>query len=260
MKKRDYYRIKILKDADEILETQGAKSLTITNIVNRCNISKRSFYECFTGKQELLNELKKLSNLNVSHMDERQMILKAAEQTICRDGFNNVSLEMLAQAAGLRRGDIYKHFNDKYDILECCIEVQFDQLKKAVGQIYEMNKDNPTGFIQQYVKGMGSFLDDSHGKSVYTEIWSHLHYRKRIRYLAVEMQNYTKELFAKAIATGVRMGIFRDDMDCETMSVIMLITTNGMSYYLSDSKSPEPQINQEVIDGLIEFMLSRLSI
>lgn len=255
----DQYRLRILKYADEILKHEGVKGLTVSNIVRKCCISKRSFYECFPDKEELISELKQMSNTNLDNKDEKLCILRAVEKEICASGINNVNLESVARTAGLKKGTIYKYFSDKYSLLECCIENQFKRMQAIIRQMYLPYREDPVGFIKEYVEGLSFFLNQSNSMMVFAEVRSHMNNWKKIEDLAIEQHTFMKEIFTKSIQKGIEKGLFRKDIDVDAVSDIILISTNGMPYHLP-GKEGGPLIKKEITQGMTDMILNFLLI
>jgi AcrR family transcriptional regulator len=252
MKEKDY-RTLIIQVSEDIIDRQGMKSLTISNIVQRCKISNRNFYENFSSKDELLLEIKKLYKLEGYEIpDEKQTILEKTEERIARHGFNNITLESIAKSAGLKRGAIYKHFADKYELLECCIEYQFNKTKQIMNLIFQANGQDPENYIRTYVENYAYFLNYSHDSSIFTESWSHMNYRPRIRDLTLGLQEHFRSHIAQCLETGMEQGIFKEDLDLEAVTDYLSIMINGMAYHLSKKTVHGDRISKDVVDLLLE--------
>jgi AcrR family transcriptional regulator len=252
MKEKDY-RSRIIQVAEEIIDRQGMKSLTIANIVQRCKISNRNFYESFSSKTELLDEIKKLYKLEGYEIpDEKQTILEKAEEGIARHGFNNITLESIAKSAGLKRGAIYKHYSDKYELLECCVEYQFNKTKQIMNLIFQANEEDPENYLQKYVENYAYFLNFSFDSSIFTEAWSHMNYRPKIREFAFELQEHFRGHLAGCLRTGIEQGKFRQDLDVPAVTEYLSIMINGMAFNLSKKSMVGERVSKECI----EFMLS----
>lgn len=74
MARNEENKLKILACAKEIVKTEGLESLNISKIVKGCSISKRTFYEAFSSKDDLLNELKNVSDDELNIIEEREVI------------------------------------------------------------------------------------------------------------------------------------------------------------------------------------------
>ncbi|ROS04848.1 TetR family transcriptional regulator [Sinobacterium caligoides] len=62
-----------------------------------------------------------------------QQILQAAEQLFCDQGFNNVSMDTVAKAAGVSKQTIYSHYGTKNDLFTAAVT--------AKCEIYQINDE-----------------------------------------------------------------------------------------------------------------------
>ena len=252
MKDKDY-RSRIIRVAEEIIDRQGMKSLTIANIVKACKISNRNFYQCFASKEELLGEIRKLYQLEGHEIpDERQLILEKAAEGISQYGFNNITLDSIAKSAGLKRGAVYKHFSEKYELLECCVEYQYNKTKQIMNLIFRANEEDPGNYIRKYVENYAYFINFSFDSSIFTETWSHMNYRPRIRELTFDLQEHFRGHIARCLRKGMEQGIFKKDLDVPATTGYISIMINGMAYFLNKRPAEGERIPKNVVDLLIK--------
>ena len=258
MKDKDY-RSLIIQVAEEIIDRQGIKSLTIANVVQRCKISNRNFYENFSSKEELLLEIRKLYKLDGFEIpDEKQTILEKAEEGISRYGFNNITLESIAKSAGLKRGAIYKHFSDKYELLECCIEYQFNKTKQIMNLVFQANEQDPENYIRKYVENYAYFLNNTFDSSIFTESWSHMNDRPKIRELAFDLQEHFRVHVADCLKNGMKQGIFKKDLDLPAVTEYISIMINGMAFFISKRPMVGERITKDVVDLMLESFFTMI--
>lgn len=258
MKDKDY-RSLIIQVAEEIIDRQGIKSLTIANVVQHCKISNRNFYENFSSKEELLLEIKKLYKLDGFEIpDEKQTILEKAEEGISRYGFNNITLESIAKSAGLKRGAIYKHFSDKYELLECCIEYQFNKTKQIMNLVFQANEQDPENYIRKYVENYAYFLNNTFDSSIFSESWSHMNYRPKIRELAFDLQEHFRSHIADCLKNGIKQGVFKKDIDLPAVTEYISIMINGMAFFLSKRPMAGERITKDVVDLMLESFFTMI--
>lgn len=252
MKGKDY-KTQIIHVAQDIMDRQGIKSLTIANIVRCCKISNRNFYECFSSKKELLDEMRKLYKLEGYEIpDEKQIILEKAEEGIARQGFNNITLESIARSAGLKRGAIYKHFSDKYELLECCVEFQFNKTKQIMNLIFQANEDDPENYLRKYVENYAFFLNSSFDSSIFTEAWSHMNYRPKIRECIYELQEHFRGHLANCLKKGMEQGIFRKDIKVTAVTEYLSMMINGMAFNLSKKSMVGERVSKECVEFMVD--------
>jgi AcrR family transcriptional regulator len=252
------YRTEILNSALALVKKEGLHKLTVTGVVKHCGISSYSFYKCYTTREELLQEIIAMLDIQgVTLPNERQVILEKAEEWIPAYGFNNITLEGLGSAAGLKRGTIYKHFNDKYELLESCIEYQFEKLKNIISTLNRNAGDDPEHFLWNYIENYSYFLNYSMESSLCTEVWSHLNYRLRIRELTYDLQEFTRKILTESVWLGIQNGIYKSDLDVEHLVEFMMITLSGMGFYLG--KEPEEdRLSGKTIHTIIRIFMEQL--
>ncbi|EGR0692434.1 TetR/AcrR family transcriptional regulator [Vibrio parahaemolyticus] len=74
-------------------------------------------------------------------VDKRDQILAAAEQLIAESGFQGLSMQKLANEAGVAAGTIYRYFSDKEHLLE---EVRLNVAKRIASAVQaDVNDDMP---------------------------------------------------------------------------------------------------------------------
>ncbi|OOX46287.1 TetR family transcriptional regulator [Vibrio parahaemolyticus] len=74
-------------------------------------------------------------------VDKRDQILAAAEQLIAESGFQGLSMQKLANEAGVATGTIYRYFSDKEHLLE---EVRLNVAKRIASAVQAgVNDDMP---------------------------------------------------------------------------------------------------------------------
>ncbi|EGR0760118.1 TetR/AcrR family transcriptional regulator [Vibrio parahaemolyticus] len=74
-------------------------------------------------------------------VDKRDQILAAAEQLIAESGFQGLSMQKLANEAGVAAGTIYRYFSDKEHLLE---EVRLNVAKRIASAVQAgVNGDMP---------------------------------------------------------------------------------------------------------------------
>ncbi len=259
MNEKNYKRL-ILKSAGEIINQQGIKKLTVANIVRMSKISNRNFYECFSSKEELLEELRNLFNEQGMQIpDERQLLLEKAAEMIAQSGFNNITLETIANFAGIKRGLVYKYFSDKYELLECCVEYFSERIKGITKKLYEENEDNPEEFIKKYMENMVFFINRSSDSTMHTEVWGHVGYRYRIRKLTLSIQECFREHMIKCLKNGIDQGIFKKDLNLESVTDFMLFTFNGMSFFLK-KEATEDRISKESAELILNTIYQMIRI
>ncbi len=94
-------------------------------------------------------------------------LLDAAERLFSAQGVSNTSMMQVAEAAGVTRGAIYHHFDNKLDLMDSMMErvrLPFDQMLEQTSQ---RHLDNPLALLRARLLNIVELLQrDPHTQSV----------------------------------------------------------------------------------------------
>src|SRR5262245_25545787 len=99
-------RERILRGAARRLATEPRA--TLNDLAVEAGLSRATLYRYFTSRDELLRAL----DLE-PHPGTEERILAAAAELVGRDGLRNLSMDELAERAGVSRASIYRLFPGK---------------------------------------------------------------------------------------------------------------------------------------------------
>jgi len=224
-------RAKILEASKDIIETEGIHKLTILNIAKKCSISKRTFYEIFPSKGILINELKQEDN-GIQIIDEREAIIKKAREKFGQQGYSRIDMDAIAKAAGLQRATLYKYFKSKEELLEYSIEYEIAMIKRVSGEIL-LNLENPVQALEEYITSFCNYLDnpDPYPRTLFSEAYNQISYNKKIDKYLKDIHFFFVNRFINVLKTGVKNGIFRRDLDVESIAVVVLAALNCLEFF-----------------------------
>ena len=191
----------------------------------------------FKYKQSVLNIVKILGDNNMTKANRREReleirredIIEAAEKLFFSKGYDNVSMNDIAEEAEMARGTLYKYFKNKEDIYAAIaikaaemIGEEFQELlnKKQTGIekmrsicqfYYDFYKKYPGYYDAYYSSGMFK-IDGSPFLKQLKEI------RKRSFKIAVN-----------AVKTGIEDGSLRKSLDPVVTTLYLLATANNIN-------------------------------
>ncbi len=84
----------------------------------------------------------------------RETILDAAETTFLAQGVSRTTLAHIAQAAGVTRGAIYWHFEDKAALFDALLERVRVPLDEIVGEAVQRLGDSPVECLRAIAQGL----------------------------------------------------------------------------------------------------------
>lgn len=96
----------------------------------------------------------------------RQMIEQAFDELVKEKGFQNLSVQDVAERAGINRATFYAHFADKYALLDHAIRQDFGQeIDKRMLNACHFTQDN----LRNLIMAVCEFVDKAHGHCAKTE-------------------------------------------------------------------------------------------
>lgn len=165
----------------------------------------------------------------------KEKLLKCAVTLFIENGYENTSLAMIADRAGLTKGAIYWHFKDKSSILDNIIEL-YD--KEAIDYMPSVLKSEVSPLMKiklltySYVP---EFKDKKRLANLFrlkSEISNHYRTRNRQPFAMMFLEKL-EELFREAIGAGeVRRDI---DPHVTALTVTLIITGTYIKYDVDDS-------------------------
>ncbi|MDQ7095661.1 TetR/AcrR family transcriptional regulator [Desulfosporosinus sp. PR] len=253
------YRSKIVETAKDIIKTEGISRLTVSNLVEKCKISKRTFYEIFPSKNALLAQLKQEDN-TLQITDEREIIIENAREKFACEGYNKIDMDDIAKAAGLKRTTLYKHFKSKEELLEYCIEYENEMIKRVAGEVL-LNVDNPKEALEEYITGFCRYIADPYPNTLFSEAYNQITYNKKIDQCAKDIHHFFVNRFIVLLEAGIKKGVFRSDLDVAGTSVVILAALNGLDFFvkIDPSLDLKVHIKNNVLNLLYNTILTKQS-
>ncbi|MBR9907332.1 MAG: TetR family transcriptional regulator [Gammaproteobacteria bacterium] len=97
----------------------------------------------------------------------RQELLDAAERLFSEKGVSNTSMNQVAEAAGVTRGAIYHHFENKLDLIDALMErvrLPVDDMRDELAQTYH---GDPVSLLRaRCLHIIGQVQDDPHTQAL----------------------------------------------------------------------------------------------
>jgi len=139
---------------------------------------------------------------------KRQGIQQAVIQLMCREGLASVTMDRVAQEAGIAKGTIYLHYHDKQELLEDVKNSSLDPMVAKMDEIFRSDAA-PDRKLQTYSLRYLTYFDERRDlfrillyEREVTRVWSSRYKSDRYRHLV--------DATARTIRDGIRKGIFRD--------------------------------------------------
>jgi AcrR family transcriptional regulator len=116
-------REQILTAARELVTERGARTnVTMQAVAERAGITKVTLYRYFPSKEVLFAEVAATLDAGTDLPDRRDQIVAAAVRVIPTYGFHGVTMERIADEAGVSPATLYWYFKNKDDLLLAIVE------------------------------------------------------------------------------------------------------------------------------------------
>ena len=158
----------------------------------------------------------------------RTAILDAAEQMFCDQGVSASTLEKISRKAGVTRGALYWHFNDKIDLLRALNKRNEPPQKMLIRKAAQEGHSDPLGLLEQVAQEvLISFEQDEHQQRLFIILNTH---SADAEGMAL-MQEMNADMFltlSALIGLADEQGTLSADFTPKETAGILMATMNGL--------------------------------
>lgn len=176
--------------------------------------------------------LKVMNRRKLRQKNHAAQILEAGEKLFAKKGFYPTTMEEVARAAGLAKGTIYLHFDDKRDLFFSIIEKKLDILLEKIEK--EMRKHE---FPSQRIKlAIGIHLRFLEENRDFFKIMQALpeslkqEMERRLKGRVIEKQSRYVEILDQLIRKGIRNQEIKS-LDSRKLAVILVGMMHSLTIY-----------------------------
>ena len=205
-----------------------------------------------------MNCVSKRSEENRLTQDIREAILDAADVLLERHGYHRITMEDIAQQAGLGRRTIYLYFRSREDVCLSCADRIFETLRQAL-QIIADSGGSPTQRLRQILLTRVLFMFDraQDNYQKYLDLFAATrpaYLARRETYIETEVR-----LLQAVMAEGVAEGELTTDEIPLTAQALLQATNSLMPYTLSPRQLQSRAEVKSLLERLIDLLLYGLS-
>jgi AcrR family transcriptional regulator len=168
---------------------------------------------------------------------KRQSIQQAVIQLMCREGLPSVTMDRVAQEAGIAKGTIYLHYKDKQELLDDVKNSSLDPMVTRMDEVFASDA-SPDRKLQTYSQRYLQYFDER--RDLFRIL---LYEREVVRVQSSRYQgNRYKHLVdqtARAIREGVKKRIFRE-VDDRSIAVMFIEANVAVMNQRLMTDSPRP--------------------
>lgn len=179
-------------------------------------------------------------------------ILKAAAGAFRRLGFHGASVEEIAKALGMKKGNLYYYFRTKEEILFACHQYSLDRLLDVLEQVERDDRPPDSQLRALIVTFVHTILDDLHGTALFLDLEALTPAHLR---LAIARRDQFDRGVRRVIQRGIDWGTFAPHIDPKLVSFALLGAVNWIPRWYSPDG---PSTSQEIADRFAEYLVGGL--
>jgi AcrR family transcriptional regulator len=155
----------------------------------------------------------------------RETIIRTCTETFFRNGYRGITMNELAELAGVSKKTIYVYFPTKISLLEAVLELKLKSVYETLDATREAHKENTMACFMSVMERWQKELsiiqpvfwrDIQHDAAIFLKITTER--RRRIIH----------GIFGRIIRDGVAAGEFRNDLNPELVADIIIASAEGI--------------------------------
>jgi len=182
----------------------------------------------------------------------RVHILKSAAHAFKQLGYHGATLEQIAAALKMQKGNLYYYFRSKEDILFACHQYSVDRLLDVLDTVERADLHPEQKLHRLLVGFVHTILDDLHGTALFLDI--KVLGPKYLRQAIARRDEFDRGL-RRVIQQGVDWGVFDPKVDPKLLSFAIMGAVNWIPRWYS----PEgPANSEEIADRFARYLIAGL--
>ena len=183
--------------------------------------------------------------------DTRIEILKSAACAFRRLGYHGASVEQIAAALHMKKGNLYYYFKNKEEILFACHQYSLDRLLALLDEI-EARAMPPTEKLRRLIVAfVHTILDELHGTALFLDLeaLSAAHLKT-----VIARRDRFDQGMRRVLHEGIRGGFF-EGTDPKLLSFAILGAVNWIPRWYNPGG---PASSQEIADRFADYLIAGL--
>ncbi len=172
------------------------------------------------------------SSRKLKAADTRNKIYESARQLILEQGFENVSVDSIVEAAGVAKGSFYVHFESK-DALAVDLINEFTKTADLDYKSFLQSHSNCSSSLDTLLllaEKISDFIESNIGIDNMKVLYK-AHLTKAVD--TTSATSYSRELYtllSKTLEMGVEQGELREDLSVASLSRHMILAIRGITF------------------------------
>jgi AcrR family transcriptional regulator len=178
-------------------------------------------------------------------------ILKSAAKAFRRLGYHGATVEQIAAALKMKKGNLYYYFKNKEEILFACHQYSLDQLLQLLADIERSDLPPDEKLRRLVVAFVHTILDELHGTALFLDLEALT--PAHLKAVIVRRDQFDRKM-RQVIEEGIRSGTFASG-NPKLLSFAILGAVNWIPrWYNPDG----PASSQEIAERFAEYLIGGL--
>jgi AcrR family transcriptional regulator len=181
----------------------------------------------------------------------RVEILKSAAIAFRRLGYHGATVEQIAAALKMKKGNLYYYYRNKEEILLACHQYSLDRLLALLEEVEAGDGAPDEKLHRLIVSFVHTILDELHGTALFLDLEALTSaHRKQV----IARRDQFDHGMRRVIENGVRAGVF-GNIDAKLLSFAILGAVNWIPrWYQPDG----PASSQDIADRFADYLVGGL--
>jgi TetR/AcrR family transcriptional regulator len=186
-----------------------------------------------------------------AHLAARLDILKSAAAAFRKYGYHGATVERVASAVPMKKGNLYHYFKDKEAILFACHEYSLDRLLELLEDVEAAPRPADEKLRRLIVASVHTSLDELHGTALFLDLEALTPAHRRAVVLRRDRFDHG---LRRIVAEGVANGTF-GRIDPKLLSFAILGAVNWIPRWFDPSG---PASSDDVARGFADYLIAGL--
>jgi AcrR family transcriptional regulator len=179
--------------------------------------------------------------------DKRKKILSALEKMIQGRRFHEVTLDEVAQYAGVGKGTIYRYFADKEDLFHQLMTYGFDEMCEGLLEIDASKLSFEEHLVAMCTKISEFFMGRHALARMMGETEARMHgFHAKHKEVFIAKRSRLHGIFVDVFRNGIEQGLIRTDLPVEAIAALLMGLMRTRNLWYMDTPAQRPSIKEMV--------------
>jgi len=175
-------------------------------------------------------------------------ITRAAYEIIARDGYENITVQDIADYAGFSKGIVYYYFKSKDDVMVSLFNSIIRVIESRFAEV-RRKEPNPRRQLEDVLKiRLELVTEHIEFYRVIMVFWTHIHHKELMREVNARLFSHWRREVEKIIELGIEQGVFKPGVSTGLVVSGIIARVMGVSLqYIFDPSAFDLKVMRELV-------------